>query len=247
MLPCKTVEDGVRAALSVYSCTPSVSWEYRPAAPGEYCDTLVLDGVSYPLFWWRTDTQIVQLRDLAPERNLCSMKLNRTCAKSEGLDRLLYRELDIAQLMLGAPVESLMCFRRENSMNMLATMENRRVAVFELAAVLHDGTPEQGRHIYWGTDGMASDKVVSQKIPSEAVYLFTEDSEKPETFNDIFLYMYGLNKTEAVKAAAIAEILMGRTDISSWPELDASYRRCIAAAAESARSVRRVRIEEVQA
>jgi len=84
-------------------------------------------------------------------------------------------------------------------------------------------------------------------LPDYAVKRYTEDSEKPETFNDIFLYMYGLNKTEAVKAAAIAEILMGRTDISSWPELDASYRRCIAAAAESARSVRRVRIEEVQA
>ena len=170
------------------------------------------------------------------------MKLNRTCAASETLESLLYRELDIAEQMLGSSVSKVMCFKNQNAMNMLATMENERVAIFELASALNDNTSEQGRHIYWGEDGMASDRVVSQKIPSEAIYLFTEDREEPETFNDIFIYMYGLSKTDTIKASAIIAVLRGKTDISEWKAKDAHYRRCIDATMESAKTVQRITV-----
>ena len=55
--------------------------------------------------------------------------------------------------------------------------------------------------------------------------------------------MYGLSKTDATKAACIAEILMGWMDISDWKIKDDHYRRCIAASKESARTIRRIRIE----
>lgn len=247
MKKCLTIEDGVRAALSVYNFTSDRKWEYVPAGEGELTDKLLLDGEEYPLFWWRNDTQIMALYERAAERSLCSMKLNRTCTKSYGLERLMYKEMDIAEFMFDSQIASVMCFRNGYALNMLATMENERVAVFELAAVLHDDTAEQGRHIYWGEEGMASDRVVSQKIPSEAVYLFREDEEKPEVYNDIFIYMYGLNKNDIVKAATIAEILMGRIDISDWRAKDAHYRRCIAAVAESDRDCRRTLVKEVEA
>ena len=235
---CQTIEDGVRAVLKIYNITEP-DWEL---IPGDLCDTLRIGAKTVPLFWWRVDTQVAQMIDLAPPRKLCSMKLNRTCTKAEGLDRLLYRELDIAEACLGAPVSQVMCYKREHSLMMLATMANERVAIFELAAVLHEDTPEQGRHTYWGQDGMAGDRVVSQKVPSEAVYLFTDDEGKAETYNDIFLYTYGLNKTDATKAAAIAEILMGWREVSDWTEKDAHYRSCIKAAWRSAESGQRVEV-----
>jgi len=242
---CKTVAEGVNAALAIYQVTPTQTWEYVPAAPGDYTDTLVLDGIKYPLFWWHCDTQISQMYRMAPSRKLCSMKLNRTCAKSMGLDALLYKELDIAEHMFRCEIQSVMAMENEHSMNMLATMEQQQVALFELAATLNDNTPEQGRHSYWGEDGMASDRVVSQKIPSEAIYLFTEDEKDPTLYNDIFIYMYGLSKTDVLKATTIAEILMGRRDCSNWIEKDAHYRRCIAAAHLSNQLVKCVNIQEV--
>lgn len=241
---CLTVEDGVRNALQTYQVFPTVNWRYLPAGEGEYTDSLELDGVRYPLFWWRSDPQVDTMYEKAAERKLCSMKLNRTGAKSQGLERLLYKELDIAEIMLGAPVRSVMNFRNGDAMNMLCTMENERVAVFELAAVLHDETAEQGRHTYWGEEGMASDRVVSQKVASEAIYLFTEDQKDPQVFNDLFIYMYGLDRTQTLKATAIAEILMGRRDISDWLARDAHYRQCIAAAEKSAQQVRRIQVKE---
>ena len=239
---CKTIADGVRAALAIYN-SPEPDWMFLPAGEGDCCDHLTVGGETYPLFWWRTDTQVKHLIEFAPDTRPCSMKLNRSCAKSEGLDRLLYRELDIATACLGAPIDRVMCFRREHALNMLATMKNERVAIFELAAVLNDNTPEQGRHTFWGEDGMSSDRVVSQKVASESIYLFTEEEEKPEVFNDIFLYMYGLNKTEATKAAAIVEILMGQVDPTPWIEMDAHYRRCMAAVAASAQMATRTEVQ----
>lgn len=244
MKKCLTIEDGVRSALNIYEVEPKVQWSYVPAEKGELVDRLVLDGVSYPLFWWRCDPQVATMQELAPERKICSMKLNRSGAKSEGLEKLLYKELDIAEFIMGTRVRTMMNFRKGDSMNMLCTMENDRVALFELTAALHDDTPEQGRHTYWGEDGMASDRVVSQKIPSEAIYLFTQEDKDPELYNDLFLYMYGLNRTQVLKAATIAEILMGRRDISDWSERDAHYRRCIAVAEQSAQAVRRLAVEE---
>lgn len=243
MQKCRTIEEGVRSVLAVYQVEPAAQWSYVPATEGELVDSLVLDGVKYPLFWWRCDPQVATMQELAPERRICSMKLNRSGAKSQGLERLLYKELDIAEFIMDTQVRTVMNFRNGNSMNMLCTMENERVALFELAAALHDDTPEQGRHTYWGEDGMASDRVVSQKLASEAVYLFTQEDKNPEVYNDLFLYMYGLGKTEVLKACMIAEILMGRRDISDWLDRDAHYRRCIAAAEQSAKEVRRLAVK----
>lgn len=234
MKKCKTIEDGVASVIEMYRFNIDTKWKYLPAAEGDLCDKLILNGEEYPFFWWRGDTQISGMTGLAPERKPCSFKLNRTCTKSEGLDRLLYRELDIAEQILGSPIKKVMCFLNEPALNMLATTEKEQVAIFELAAVLNDDTVEQGRHIYWGTNGMASDRVVSQKTASEAVYLFTEDQKDPETYNDIFNYMYGLGKADATKAATIVSILLGAIDISDWKEKDAHYRRCMAAAKDSA-------------
>lgn len=241
---CTTIEEGVRNALEIFDFQTQVQWRYVPAKAGQYTDRLVLDGVEYPLFWWRCDPQVGAMYSKAPSRKICSMKLNRVGAKSRGLEALLYKELDIAEWTMGSRIKTVMNFRKGGSMNMLATMENERVALFELAASLHDHTPEQGRHTYWGEEGMASDRVVSQKVASEAIYLFTEDAKDPETFNDIFIYMYGLSRTDTLKAVIIAEILMGRRSVADWPERDAHYIRCIEKAEQSAQQVRRLFVEE---
>ena len=96
MEKCLTIEDGVKNILKIFEKTPP-AWELIPAQAGEYTDTLVLEGERYPLFWWRTDPQVDMMQELAPERKICSMKLNRVCPKSWGLETLLYKELDIAE------------------------------------------------------------------------------------------------------------------------------------------------------
>lgn len=242
---CMTVEDGVKIALDIYSYKLDKKWKYCPANTQEYTDKLWIDGEEFPLFWWRKDTQIDSLYQLAPERKPCSMKLSRVCSKKIGLEKLLYKELDISEYVLRSEIKSVMSFRNGQSMNMLATMHNACISSFELAATLNENTVEQGRHFLWGEDGMISDKVVSQKITSEAVYLFTEEEEKPEVYNDIFIYMYGLEKADVCRAVMIAQILMGQVSISDWKSRDKHYTKCITAVADSNKMGKKIYVEEV--
>ena len=245
MKKCVTVEDGVKNILEVYEFTSPGKWEFVPCKEGELCDTLVLDGKTYPLLYWRCDTQVVQMQGFAPSRNPCSMKTAQTVRKSMGLQKLLYRELDICETILDTKVKSVMNFENGCAMNLMTTMENDCVCVFELCSVLNEKSPEQGRRIFWGKNGMASDGVVSQKIKNASVYLFTEENENPETFNDIFQYTYGLEREDVLRACMIAEILMGRRDISRWQQDHDYHVACLQAAEKSAKTVERVFVQEV--
>ena len=227
MTPCQTVEDGVRAALRVYEHTPTVDWKFVPAGSGEYTDRLILGGEEYPLFWWRENPQIRSLYALAPARHPVSMKLNRVCEKNYGLDCLILKEIDIATYLLRDEIVRVYGFRNGNSANFIADFASGIVAQFELAATLCPGSEEQGRHSVWGRDGMASDRVVSQKVAAAPIYLFTPDKTGPTTYNDEFIYMYGLSKSDVSRATMIARILMGQIDVSDWNERERSHFRVL--------------------
>ena len=237
---CKTIEDGVKSALRLYEINDELSWRYIPRPSGEYTDFVMINGVKYPLFWWRRDSQIAYIIASAPSKKPVSMKLNEESPASYGLDALVYKNFDIAEVSLNSEIASVMCFKKTKSLNMIATMLNKRVAVFELAAVLKDGTKQQGRHSVWGEEGMCSTRVVSQKIDTQAIYQFTDDSVTPVTYNDEFIYMYGLEKDDVAKASLIAEMLMGRVDYSDWIARDAKYKKYLAAMNKSADNSERV-------
>ena len=246
MKKCLTIEDGVKSALQLYEIKDETAWKYIPRPSGEYTDFVEINGVKYPLFWWRRDPQIGQIIASAPSKKPVSMKLNEECPASYGLDALAYKNFDIAEAALKSEVESVMCFKKTKSLNMLATMCNKRVAVFELAAVLADGTKEQGRHSIWGEVGMCSTRVVSQKVDTQAIYEFTSDSTTPVTYNDEFIYMYGLEKDDVSKASLIAEMLMGRIDYSDWIERDKKYKKYLVAMNKSSDACERVSVKGVE-
>ena len=241
---CETIEEGVRSAMLMQGAESDRAWSIRPAGEGDLTDTLILEGKEYPFLWWRSDPQMAKLRSLAPSRKPCSMKLNRSGHKSDGLDRVLYREIDVCRRTLQSDFKTVCCFRNGGAMSMLVTMENDRVALFELCAALNDGTEEQGRHTFWGENGMASDLVVSSKIRSQALYLYTEDKKDPELYNDLCLPMFGLDRTDAIKADCVAEILMGRVDPEEWIAADREIRAIMDAVRRSAESETRVAVKD---
>lgn len=56
MKKCLTVQDGVNAVLDIYEEKTTAVWKYIPAGTGDLTDKLLLNGVEYPLFYWRCDT-----------------------------------------------------------------------------------------------------------------------------------------------------------------------------------------------
>ena len=178
-----TIEQGVQAAFDEKRQKIEHEWEFLPATNGELTDTVIVDGEHIPLFWWRYDNQVFPLEELERNMDSVSCKLNTISTKSIGLDSLMIRHFDIAEWFLKSRVKKLNCYQKGNSVAVLLTMENEKVAVLELGANLPQGAEEQTRHTVWGKMGMESTRVVSTKVRPQSVYLYT-DRVEPYTFND---------------------------------------------------------------
>lgn len=246
MEKCVSIQEGVRSALELYEIIPAFQWEFIEAGEQDDTDILVLDGKRYPLFWWREDAQVSALINGGISRNTCSIKINRAVKKSYGLQRLMYREFDIAEQIARSEINDVACFQKGNSANLIATMKNGVVACFELSACLNEETDDQGRRSLWGTDGMMSDRVVAHKLSGEEIYLFTDEKKEPQTFTDLFIHMYGLNKTEVYKATYITRILMGEINVSNVIETDLRLKKNVEMAIRSAQTEDRVYIKEME-
>lgn len=217
------IKEGVEIIKSLYEIKNDAKWEILPAGD-DLVEKIKFNGKVYPFFWWRFDPQMNNLYSRGGSIDPVSYKLTCMCERSRGLDWLIYRETDIAEWSLRSTAERVMCFRKGKSANVIITMKNKDVAVLELGATLPEGTVDQGRHTIWGQNGMGSDRVVSQKPASAAIYMYT-DNPKPDTFNDEVLHLYGMEKEDVTKVAAVVEILRGNVDLDSWTKADVRLKK----------------------
>lgn len=236
-----SVEEGVKKILAIYEKSIDVDWKIIKT--GELVDKIEIAGKQYPFFWWREDPQRAALKSNAASCKAVSCKFNALNCRSEGIDKLMYEEFELADWVLGSRIARLTCFEVGTSANILATYENERVVLFELGSTLPDGTVRQGRHSVWGEQGMGSDRVVSQKLASSAIYMFT-DSPQPKEFNDEVIHLYGLEKNDVDRVACAYKMLTGETDYSDWSDRDARVRKYIRLAHRSAAEGRCVHVSE---
>ncbi len=236
-----SVEDGVKITLAMNEIADKGNWEIVKS--DDLAERIILDKKSYPFFWWREDTQLRVLKEMEPKIDSVSAKFDVVNEASQGLDKLMYRVFDEADWLIGCPIEKMMCFANGKSMNVLATYQNKKVVLFELGSTLCDGTVNQGRRTVWGKKGMASDRVVSQKLASSAVYVFS-DSSKATEYNDEVLHLYGLEKDDVMRVSAAYKILAGKTNVDEWLAADKRIRKYIELAKKSAETGEPVMVEE---
>lgn len=215
-----SIEEGVKRLYEVGEYGEVPSFEYYPAKEGEYVDTFKFNGKIYPLFWWRSEPQIASVVNSAKNRmgSACSMKISGAVSKDCSLDKFLYRQIDIAEWALNSKIKHLTSFVYENAANCILRMENETVAILELGSSLPPKAQEQTRHTVWGTQGMKSTRVVSNKIRPQAVYYY--DNEGMQTFNDNMYYLYGLTEDEVPKVIALTKVLLGKFNPEEWLEKD---------------------------
>ena len=217
-----TIEEGVKAILEDVQVVVDKPWEYVPATGDALVDFVIFDGKKIPLFWWRYDNQIFPIADKAEEIKSVSCKLNTVTTREHGLNRLILRQCDIAEWFLQSQVKKLNCFQKGVAAEILLTMENKKVAILELAASLSSNIEEQGRLTVWGKEGMASNRVVSQKDLPQSIYVYTENG-KVDTYNDLCPTLYGLSRLDVIKVSAVVDILKGTCDVE---EIQVAYERC---------------------
>lgn len=227
------INEGVEIICDLLNLERVPEWSIIDRGNGEFCDTLVIDEEKYPLFLWRFDGQFHALKEMSGNLRPVCFKLNCCTERSYGLERLMFREFDLAEYILDSEIKKLNAFINGSSANILASMANGKTAVFELGATLADGTADQGKHTVWGKDGQIADRVISEKCAPQEMYIYTDDSRPYSHNDDVGGLLYGLTKKEVVTVSALYKIFSGKTDVSDWNARAEKYKKYIELAKES--------------
>lgn len=242
-----TIEEGIRSIYRINEFGDVPTYSVVPCKEGEYTDHLSFDGKLYPIFNWRGVPAVASVANTARSGvgSCCSMKISGAISRDFGLDKFLYKELDTVEWALNSTIKHVTAFVNDKTCNAILRMKNDKVAILELGACLPIDADEQTRHTAWGTKGMVSDRVVSEKIRPQAVYLFN-NGKTPTTYNDNMSALYGLNQDDCAKAVIIASMLLGRVNVEEWANKHNRLVKYIEAIYRSSETGERIDVSEVE-
>ena len=153
------------------------------------------------------------------------------------LDRLIYRELCIAEFILHSKV---MAFVNQSAANIIAVMENDTTANIDLGNTMAPGSHMQSQHRLITKHGMANDLSVTDMTVQHQVYIFGE--KETSVYDDDEYYLYGLNEEEVETVLTVHGILTGHINCESWPEDHNRYLSMIKAVYASAEAGKAVEV-----
>ncbi len=242
-----TIEEGVSAIYKKNEFGEVPAWKFVPRQDGDFTDHIEINGELFPVFFWRGEPQTCSIANNAKRGmgSSCSLKISGAISKDVGLDRFLYKELETAEWVLDSEIKHLTAFVNDATCNAILRMKNGKVAILELGACLPSDAEEQTRHTAWGTKGMASTRVVSQKVRPKSVYLFADGAE-PKTFNDEMTVLYGLEPEDCTKTVVIASMLLNKMDYKFWKDKHQKLLKYIDAIYLSSKTGERIVVEEVE-
>lgn len=198
-----------------------------------FTPVLLWEGKRIPLFTTRYDPRI---RHIAAYGNQVeensALNVYAFTGRDVSLDRLIYRELCIAEFILHSKVKKIMAFVNQNAANIIAVMENDTTANIDLGNTMAPGAHYQSQHRLITKHGMASDLSAADMTVQHQVYIFGENGNT--VYDDDEYYLYGLDEEEVETVLTIHGIFTGHIDCSTWAEDHARYVAMVKAVYESA-------------
>ena len=250
-----TVEAGVRRLLDLRGRpVPDFRIESRPE--GEYHDILIWNGQRIPLFDTHFDARLYRMAAYGndAEQN-CTLNVYSFVGRDIPMDEHLYRELDIAELLLHSPIQKLTAFIQGYAVNLIAVTENTCCANMDLGCGMAPGSVSQFQHRLITQHGMTSDRGAGILTENHQINIYSQDSTEAVTYDDNEFYLYGLNEGQVAQALAVHAILTGKTypgnpgagpDFwKAWEAREARLQAAVRAVHESDRLGRTVTLEEV--
>lgn len=162
-------------------------------------DSVRIGDVRIPMMHWRFDRRLTEMRGLVGKavKNLCAYKSVLVDHAGKDFDRILLRELDVCQWLIGQELVSVYAISHsDKAVLALAETASGIVCAFDLAATLSPETNPITRHEIIGVEGIITDRSINEQVPVEAVYVFKDSEKNPETFTDTDFSMLGLTPEE---------------------------------------------------
>lgn len=201
-----------------------------------------------PLFPWRSQRRLVELRRLVEQKTIDTPLVCRLmCLTADGLvplGAILYRLFDLAEWLTGSPIVALCAsMAAGRSANVIARLASGAVCSLEAGATLPaTATPAiLDRHELVSRRGVASDRVVDTQVPQDGLYTFTGAGRREYTDPDGELFGLEAEEVGLVRAAY---------ELATQPERAETHRvqhrrleRLVARAFESDRHNLRLEVE----
>lgn len=204
-----------------------------------FVPVLLWEGKRIPLFTTRYDPRIRHIAGYGntTEEN-SALNVYAFAGSDVSLDRLIYREMCIAEFILHSKVRKIMAFVNQNAANIIAVMENGTTANIDLGNTMAPGSHIQCQHRLITKHGMANDLSVTDMTVQHQVYIFGENGTC--VYDDDEYYLYGLSEEEVETVLTIHGILTGHIDCTSWAEDHSRYLamvKAVYASAEAGKAV----------
>ena len=178
-------------------------------------DRLCYQGNEIPVFYWRHEPKNMGLR-IYGQKNVqenCTLNVYSFTGKDETIEELLFREMDLAEHILGAKVVKVTAVRNGDACNIIGVTELGTCVNLEIGTTMAPGSTNQCQHRLITKRGMANDRVVDTQVVQESVYVYDNRSTTPTTYSDLDIYLYGLNTTDILKVSFAFSILIERQNV----------------------------------
>ena len=188
--------DGLRRVFEFYGkpC-PEISIK-----TGDIFDTVKKDGKDVPVFYYRYFNKFIGMHDLDLLGTPCALTV--TSVDTENIERILFRELYVAEYLLKAKIDHITAYRNGNSANLIVGFLSKAKAHMQIHSAACG--ERQFRHELFTTEGFVSDRVVDTVVAQHALNVYTEKGYEHYTDADIMLY--GLSTVEQEQIYAIYDI-----------------------------------------
>lgn len=219
-----TIEAGVERLLT-FRKRPVPEFSVISGDGSSFLDTLIWNGNSIPLFESHFDPQIRAVAEYGKTATEnCALNTYSFSGKDVSLAELMFREVDIAEFILHSKIKKVMAFVNGSAANIICVMENGTCANIDLGCTMFPGTENQSQHRLITKHGMANDRVVADMVPQHQVYVFGSEKRDADFYDDVDMYLYGLNEEDSRKTLAIHAIL---TEQEVWTEWQNNQDRCM--------------------
>jgi hypothetical protein len=229
-------------------CEPvqDVPPEVLTLLPGWQCIEASVPERVIPLLPWRSERRFRELRNLVDNQTITPVLMCRFACITDGkalpLQAALYRELDLAEWLAGAPIATVYAsIDGDRVANAIVRLENGVVCSVEAAATLPVGTPVHDRHELIARRGVASDRVVDTQVAQSSVYVWNDQGAKE--FTDTDAELPGLDSESVALVRAAYDVLSRPGDCEELRQRHGRLRHLVSLAFESDRQCRRLHVD----
>lgn len=232
-----SVAEGLKKLLDKYGVTPP---PYQMEG-----NVLKVNGEEMPLFPWREEARFREMKRLCTGGvvgEIVSIRAMRTAEKREGLENILYREIDLCLWLAGKRFKNLFAVVNGACANVILRFEGNATVILEAAATQKDGAEAAERHEVFTDHGMVNDQAIDTQVKQQSLYEFVEG--KTAAYTDVDFELYGLKVDEVARVRAAYAALCGRVDGENARAEDAYVRKAVKAVFESSDARKVVSLEE---